>query len=86
MSFEVHPIFDAGHVPSRGMWYAIAPEGSVQVPCPRVGACANFIETGDCGGRVLLSAGATPEGSYSDLYQLSFERGKKAISYKKPAV
>ena len=86
MSFDVHPILDAGHTPAKDTWYAIAPEGSASSgissgsngPCPRVGACANFYQLGDLEeiGTVCISAGATPEGPYSDLHQLVFKKGQ----------
>lgn len=80
MSFDVHPILEPGQSPSRGIWYAIAPEGGQPVgPSPRVGANANFIQIGERVGKVLLSAGATPEGPYSDLYQLTLKKGRDSI-------
>lgn len=60
-------------------------------PGPRVGSCANYYlpappssvgareAAGETAGRVLLSAGATPEGPYSDLYQLSIGNGLIAL-------
>ena len=82
MSFDVHPILEPGQRPSKGVWYAVAPEGGRAAsgsqdsgPCPRVGAGANFLQAGEVAGRVLLSAGATPEGPYSDLYQLLLQKG-----------
>lgn len=81
MSFDVHPILDPGQLPARCTWYALAPEGiqpegSISSgPSPRVGACANFLQAGKDLGKVLLSAGATPEGPFSDLYQLMWKKG-----------
>jgi hypothetical protein len=86
MSFDVHPILEPGFRPSKGVWYAIAPESSGSTgggagsvnggPCPRVGANANYIQTRQHLGGVLLSAGATPEGPFSDLHQLSISKGE----------
>ncbi|XP_064398745.1 rab9 effector protein with kelch motifs-like isoform X2 [Halichondria panicea] len=73
MAFDLHPILSPGQPPTLGLWYAISPEDcGGPSPAAKVGACANFelIEGGAAGGRVLLSAGATPEGPYSDLHQL----------------
>ncbi len=85
MSFDVHPILDPGHLPARNTWYAIAPEGKEPGqntgPCPRVGACANFIQSGEGVGRVLVSAGATPEGPFSDLHQLTLEKGEAFLFF-----
>ena len=76
MSFEVHPILEPGHLPAAGAWYALSPEGSrAQAPPPKVGACANFLRRGDDAGSVVVSAGATPEGPYADLHQLSLQKG-----------
>ena len=90
MSFDVHPILDAGNVPKKGIWYVITPEGDRSEletredsnfspsagPCPRVGACANFFQSEeDSYGSVLVSAGANPDGPYSDLHKLSFKTG-----------
>lgn len=74
MSLDLHPILDAGIRPKKNLWYAVAPEGS-KGPTPRVGASANFIKVGKDVGKVLLSAGATPDGPYEDVYQLSFRKG-----------
>lgn len=45
---------------------------SVRVACPgpRVGACASFLASGE-GGKLLLTAGATPEGTLSDVHELN---------------
>ena len=79
-TFDVHPILDPGHPPAKNTWYAIAPEGQLPGdsagPCPRVGACANFLQQRGGVGRVLLSAGATPDGPFSDLHQLILEEGE----------
>ncbi len=84
MSFDIHPILDAGHLPLKSTWYAIRPEGegegdagetNLSGPCPRLGACADFIQEGEGCGSVLVSAGATPDGPYSDLHKLSFKKG-----------
>ena len=88
MSFDVHPILDPGQIPSRGIWYALSPEGSqnecgdpcAASPCPRVGAGANFLQDGKNRGTIFVSAGATPEGPYSDLYQLTLTRGNGTVS------
>lgn len=82
MSFDVHPILDPGHFPTRNTWYAIAPDGVAQSegPCPRVGTCANFIQSAKGVGKVLLSAGATPEGPFTDLHQLTFEKSETKSS------
>ncbi len=79
MAFDLHPILSPGQPPTLGLWYAISPEDcGGPSPAAKVGACANFelIEGGAAGGRVLLSAGATPEGPYSDLHQLIIRKGK----------
>ena len=72
--FELHPILEAGQAPRDGLWYVISPEDGSQVPSARVGACVNFLNT-DSGGKILLSAGATPEGPYSDLHELRIGTG-----------
>ena len=82
MAFDLHPILNAGQEPSPGLWYAVSPEDSAGgAPVARVGACANFEQLvgGAEKGRVLLSAGATPEGSYSDLHQLTISRGEQRL-------
>ncbi len=79
MAFDLHPILSPGQQPTLGLWYAISPEDCGSSPAAKVGACANFEliehEGGAAGGRVLLSAGATPDGPYSDLHQLSIRKG-----------
>lgn len=83
MSFDVHPILEPGQSPTRRVWYAIAPEGdqpdSQTGPSPRVGANANFLQVGERMGKVLLSAGANPDGPYSDLYQLTLQKGELLV-------
>lgn len=87
MSFDVHPILEPGQLPTRATWYAIAPEdtesrgseGSASGapgPSPRVGVCANYFQLRRGTGAVLVSAGANPEGPYSDLYQLTLKKGE----------
>ncbi len=77
MAFDLHPILSPGQKPTLGLWYAVSPEYCEgALPAAKVGACANFQPIGDGTGRILLSAGATPEGPYSDLHQLVFSRGK----------
>ena len=86
MSFDVHPILEAGDKPLKGTWYAIAAEGRDQAasaancgPCPRVGAGANFIPPSEGGGegagKIVISAGANLEGPFSDLHQLILKPG-----------
>lgn len=74
MSFEVHPILEPGQPPNAGVWYALSPESAAETATPsaRVGVCANSVAR-ERGGGVVLSAGATPEGPYSDLYKLDIE-------------
>lgn len=78
MSFEVHPILDAGERPSAGIWYAVAPESTGEEndrggPCPRVGPSASsYAKESESYSAVLVSAGATLNGPYSDLHQLCF--------------
>ena len=80
MAFDFHPILDAGDNPRPNQWYVVSPEGSgsCSAPCQRVGACANFVtddsERGG-GGRVLISAGAAPEGLCSDIHELLITKG-----------
>ena len=74
-SFELHPILDAGQAPRPGIWYAISPEDESEAPCARVEACASFI-AGENGGKVVLTCGATPEGPFSDVRQLTLGTGK----------
>ena len=80
MSFDFHPILEAGDTPSPNQWYVVSPEDSdsSSVPCQRVGACANFV-TGEKerggGGKVLITAGAAPEGLCSDLHELIISKG-----------
>ena len=73
-SFDLHPILDAGQTPRPAVWYALSPEGESDAPCARVGACASFLP-GENGGRVVLTCGATPEGPFSDMYQLTLSTG-----------
>ncbi len=75
MAFTLHPILEVGQAPKAGVWYAISPEDATESPTARVGACATFIR-GEGGGAVVISAGATPEGPLSDLYELRFCKGK----------
>lgn len=89
MSFDVHPILEPGQRPTRGVWYAISAEGGQPVvsegaglaetvasdPCPRVGANANYFQAGELVGKVLITAGATPDGPFSDVHQLSIRKG-----------
>ena len=73
-SFDLHPILDAGQAPRPGIWYTISPEDNTEAPCPRVGACASFL-SGENGGKVVLTCGATPEGPFSDIRQLTLRTG-----------
>ena len=73
-SFDLHSILDAGQTPRPGVWYALSPEGESEAPCARVGTCASFLP-GENGGRVVLTCGATPEGPFSDMYQLTLSTG-----------
>ncbi len=77
MAFNLHPILSPGQQPTLGLWYAVSPEDPEAVlPSAKVGACANFQEI-DCGrGRIILSAGATPSGPFSELHQLIISQGK----------
>ena len=79
MAFDFHPILEAGDSPRPSQWYVVSPEGSnsCPAPCQRVGACANFVadEIEGGGGRVLISAGAAPEGLCSDIYELLITEG-----------
>lgn len=52
------------------MWYAVAPDGAA--PTARVGATA--IQAGE-DGSVFVCAGASPEGSFSDLHLLNVDSG-----------
>lgn len=86
MSFDVHPILDAGDHPSAGIWYAVAPESTgqesedVKGPCPRVGSSASsYVRESQGRSAVLVSAGATLDGPYSDLHQLSFGSSKLIV-------
>ena len=72
MAFDLHPILDRDVSPRPGIWYAVAPEGS-GAPTARVGATA--IQAREAGS-VFLCAGAAPEGPFSDLHELKFDRGK----------
>ena len=75
MAFEFHPILEAGESVRPGQWYVVSPEGST-APCQRVGACANYVKASEGeGGRVLISAGAAPEGLLSDVHQLLITKG-----------
>ena len=77
MSFDFHPILEAGDSIRRGQWYVVSPEGpkSSQAPCQRVGACANYVKSEDGGGKILISAGAAPQGLCCDLHQLLITKG-----------
>ena len=79
MAFDFHPILEAGDSPRPNQWYVISPEGSdsCSAPCQRVGACANFVEGENerGGGRVLISAGAAPEGLCSNIHELLITKG-----------
>ena len=78
MAFDFYPILEAGDSLRPGQWYSVSPEGSdtSSAPCQRVGACASFVAgEGEKGGKVLISAGATPEGLCSDLHELVMTKG-----------
>ena len=78
MAFDFHPIYESGDTLRSGQWYVVSPEGSEHspAPCQRVGACANYVKTeSDANGRVLISAGAAPDGLCSDLYELLLTNG-----------
>ena len=109
MSFQLHPILDAGQPVQPGTWYAVSPEdesaaavereevsAAAAAPCraqdhrppcaqrqrvpgpgSRVGACASFLaDEGGEGGKVVLTAGATPEGPLSDVHELCISKCK----------
>ena len=83
MAFDFHPILEAGDTLRPNQWYVVSPEGSdsSSAPCQRVGACANFVAgvNGEGCGKVLLSAGAAPEGLCSDLHELIITKGTANI-------
>lgn len=79
MAFDLHPILDAGQLPKQGLWYAVAPEQSREtLPKAKVGSCASFDSFGGGAetGRVLISAGATPDRAFPELHQLVVSNGK----------
>lgn len=78
MSFELHPILEAGDAPQSGVWYALSPTDT-SGPGPRVGGCAITLTARKC--VVVLSGGATPEGSLSDLYLLDTRKGYWKSNY-----
>lgn len=78
MSFDVHPILEPGHAPKKGVWYALSPETGHAGPSARVGAGAICLP-GENGGRVLLTAGATLEGPYGDLFELRIGERKGMV-------
>ena len=63
MSFEVHPILEAGDAPRPSVWYAVSPpiedaddssrsrsrSGRCPGPSARVGSCATFVPEKDAG-------------------------------------
>lgn len=67
MSFDLHPVLEAGDAPQSEVWYALSPNDTTG-PGARVGSCAVTLTARKC--VVMLSGGATPEGSLSDLYVL----------------
>jgi len=76
MSFDVHPILEAGDRPSKGVWYAISPETKKDCnggPDGRVGAsaCSYTRESGGYSA-VWVCAGATLEGPLAEVHQLKF--------------
>lgn len=73
MAFDLHPILDKDVSPRPGLWYAVAPESA---PAARVGATA--IQAREAGA-AFLCAGATPEGPFSDLYELKIGSGELLI-------
>ena len=86
MSLNIHPILNSGDRPSKGIWYAIAPESSTEEekgregPCPRVGSSASsYVKESEYYSTVLVSAGATFNGPYSDLHQLCFSTSEYII-------
>ena len=86
MSFDVHPILEPGQRPAQGVWYAISVEGgqpaskdaetTVSGPSPRVGSNANYFQDGGQVGKVLITGGATPDGPFSEVHQLSMRKGE----------
>ena len=78
MSFDVHPILEAGEFPTKGVWYAISPESTGESgggPSGKVGASAcSFSRESEGSRSVLVFAGATLEGPYAELHQLSFKQ------------
>lgn len=70
MAFDLHPILDKDVSPRPGLWYAVAPQDA---PPARVGATA--IQSRDVGA-AFLCAGATLEGSFSDLHELKISTGE----------
>ena len=77
MAFDLHPILEAGDSPRPNQWYVVSPEDGDSYPglCQRVGACANFVADEGGIGRVLVSAGAAPEGLCSDIHELLITKG-----------
>ena len=78
MALDFHPILEAGVSIRPGQWYVVSPEDSdsSQTPCERVGACASYVkaEEGDRG-KVIISAGAAPQGLCCDLHELLITKG-----------
>ena len=72
MTFELHPVLEAGDAPQSGVWYALSANDATG-PSARVGGCAITLTARKC--VVLLSGGATPEGPFSDLYLLDTRKG-----------
>ena len=78
MAFSVHPVLDVGETLSQSVWYAVSPENDSSDPSARVGACANHMFEDSERSRVMVTAGATPEGPFSDAHELCINKGDVA--------
>ena len=85
MDFDFHPVLEAGESIRPGQWYILSPENLdfSKAPCQRVGACASYVKAeGGDGGKVIISAGAAPQGLCCDLHELLITKGMAELHNK----
>ena len=85
MDFDFHPVLEAGESIRPGQWYVLSPENLdfSKAPCHRVGACASYVKAeGADGGKVIISAGAAPQGLCCDLHELLITKGMAELHNK----
>ncbi|XP_064650014.1 rab9 effector protein with kelch motifs-like [Lineus longissimus] len=68
---EVHPFLEQGVVPNNNLWYVLSTLG--ESPTMRVGHSCSFIPGENGNGKLFVIGGATPSGSFSEVFLLDLD-------------